>query len=70
VPLTVEALDHLVINVANVALSAARYQRTLGMQREEFDPGNGKIARTALRFGRRAACGATVKLRCARCGKF
>jgi catechol 2,3-dioxygenase-like lactoylglutathione lyase family enzyme len=50
-PLTVTALDHLVINVDDVSASAAWYQRALGMLREDFDPGSGKRPRAALKFG-------------------
>jgi catechol 2,3-dioxygenase-like lactoylglutathione lyase family enzyme len=51
VTLTVTALDHLVINVNDVSASAAWYQRALGMAREDFDPGQGKSPRAALKFG-------------------
>jgi catechol 2,3-dioxygenase-like lactoylglutathione lyase family enzyme len=47
----VHALDHLVINVADVARSAAWYQKILGMEIAVFDPGPGKTARTSLMFG-------------------
>ena len=50
--LTVEALDHLVINVRDVEVAAAWYQRVLGMRREDFDPGPGKVRRTSMKFGR------------------
>ncbi|WP_160122180.1 VOC family protein [Rhodovarius lipocyclicus] len=43
----VDRLDHLVINVKDVEVSASWYQRVLGMERETF----GKDHRTALRFG-------------------
>ena len=43
----IDRLDHLVLNVRDVEISAAWYQRVLGMEREEFGPHN----RTALRFG-------------------
>lgn len=49
--LAVHALDHLVINVADVASSAAWYQRVLGMVREDFAPASGKAPRTAMKFG-------------------
>jgi catechol 2,3-dioxygenase-like lactoylglutathione lyase family enzyme len=39
--LAVDALDHLVINVRDVEVAAAWYQRVLGMAREDFDPGPG-----------------------------
>ena len=44
---TVDRLDHLVINCADVELTASWYQRVLGMEREEFGEGR----RTALKFG-------------------
>lgn len=51
-PVTVNALDHLVLNVADVARSAAWYQKVLGMEIKLFDPGHGKTPRTSLSFGR------------------
>ena len=50
-PVKVHALDHLVINVADVARSAEWYQRILGMEVKTFDPGGGKTPRTSLVFG-------------------
>lgn len=50
--LTVEALDHLAINVADVERSAVWYQRALGMTREDFNPKQGNSPRTALKVGR------------------
>ena len=50
-PLLVTALDHLVLNVADVARSAAWYRDVLGMEIRVFDPGHGKAARTSLSFG-------------------
>jgi catechol 2,3-dioxygenase-like lactoylglutathione lyase family enzyme len=47
----VEALDHLVINVANVAVTAEWYGKILGMEVKVFDPGGGKAPRTSLQFG-------------------
>ena len=44
---TIDRIDHVVLNVADVELSAAWYQRVLGMEREDFGPQN----RTALKFG-------------------
>ncbi len=43
----VEALDHLVLTVADVEASAIFYRRVLGMQRVVFGTG-----REALQFGR------------------
>jgi catechol 2,3-dioxygenase-like lactoylglutathione lyase family enzyme len=50
-PVKVHALDHLVINVADVARSAEWYAKILGMEIRLFDPGGGKPARTSLVFG-------------------
>ncbi len=50
--LNVDALDHLVLNVSDVARSADWYARILGMGVETFDPGGGKPPRTMLTFGR------------------
>ncbi len=47
----VSALDHLVINVADVARSARWYRDILGMEIRVFDPGHGKPPRTSLIFG-------------------
>ena len=44
---TVDRLDHLVLNVTDVEITASWYQRVLGMEREEFGDDN----RTALKFG-------------------
>ncbi|CAN5674290.1 VOC family protein [soil metagenome] len=48
--ITVEALDHLVVNVRDVEVAAGWYERVLGMVREEF--GAGTSRRTAMKFGR------------------
>ena len=50
-PLVVTALDHLVLNVADVARSAAWYHEVLGMEIGVFDPGHGKVPRTSVSFG-------------------
>jgi catechol 2,3-dioxygenase-like lactoylglutathione lyase family enzyme len=47
----VHALDHLVINVSDVARSAEWYRNILGMEIRVFDPGHGKTPRTSLIFG-------------------
>ena len=44
---TVDRLDHIVVNTADVEIAASWYQRVLGMEREEFGPDK----RTALKFG-------------------
>ena len=41
-PVKVDALDHLVINVSDVARSAQWYAKILGMEIRVFDPGEGK----------------------------
>lgn len=43
----VDRLDHLVVTVRDVTISASWYQRVLGMDVEEF----GEQNRTALKFG-------------------
>lgn len=50
-PVTVTALDHLVLNVTDVARSAAWFEKVLGMEVKVFDPGHGKLPRTSLSFG-------------------
>jgi catechol 2,3-dioxygenase-like lactoylglutathione lyase family enzyme len=47
----VHALDHLVINVADVKRSAEWYCKVLGMEIKVFDPGQGRTPRTSLMFG-------------------
>ena len=44
---TVDRIDHIVLNVKDVEITCAWYQRVLGMDREEFGPHN----RSALKFG-------------------
>jgi catechol 2,3-dioxygenase-like lactoylglutathione lyase family enzyme len=44
---TIDRIDHIVLNVTDVDIAAAWYQRVLGMEREVFGPKN----RTALKFG-------------------
>jgi catechol 2,3-dioxygenase-like lactoylglutathione lyase family enzyme len=44
---TIDRIDHIVLNVKDVELTAAWYQRVLGMEREEY----GTKQRTALKFG-------------------
>jgi catechol 2,3-dioxygenase-like lactoylglutathione lyase family enzyme len=50
-PVKVNALDHIVINVADVARSVDWYRKVLGMEVKVFDPGHGKPVRTSLMFG-------------------
>ena len=50
-PVNIHALDHLVINVSDVARSTEWYRKILGMEVRVFDPGHGKPVRTSLIFG-------------------
>jgi len=50
--LTVQALDHLVVQVSDLEASARWYARVLGMTREDVPPAPGKPPRVAMRFGR------------------
>jgi catechol 2,3-dioxygenase-like lactoylglutathione lyase family enzyme len=50
-PVKVNALDHLVINVSDVARSIEWYAKILGMEIRVFDPGEGRTKRTSLVFG-------------------
>jgi len=50
-PVKVNAIDHIVINVSDVARSAGWYAKILGMEIRVFDPGDGKSPRTSLIFG-------------------
>jgi catechol 2,3-dioxygenase-like lactoylglutathione lyase family enzyme len=50
-PVKVSALDHIVINVSDVARTTEWYQKILGMEIKVFDPGHGKTRRTSLLFG-------------------
>lgn len=49
--LVINSIDHVVLNVADVEVSAAWYQRVLGMQREDFTPTGSPSARTSVKFG-------------------
>jgi catechol 2,3-dioxygenase-like lactoylglutathione lyase family enzyme len=51
-PISIEALDHLVVNCTDAVRSAAWYAQVLGMEVRSFDPGGGRAARTSLHFGR------------------
>ena len=60
----VHALDHLVINVADVQRSAQWYHKILGMEIRVFDPGPGKTPRTSLISAtRRSMCGRATPTR-------
>ena len=50
-PVKVSALDHIVINVSDVARTAQWYRDILGMEIRVFEPGPGKAPRTTLLFG-------------------
>ena len=47
----VHSLDHLVINVSDVARAVEWYRKVLGMEVKIFDAGQGKPPRTSLIFG-------------------
>lgn len=47
----VNALDHIVINVADVRRTTQWYEKVLGMETKVFDPGPGKTPRTSMSFG-------------------
>jgi catechol 2,3-dioxygenase-like lactoylglutathione lyase family enzyme len=51
-PIKVDALDHLVLNVSDVAASAKWYAAILGMSVHSFQAGAGTPSRTMLLFGR------------------
>ena len=56
-PLAVQALDHLVVQVTDLEASAKWYARVLGMTREDVPPEPGKAPRTAMRLAaRRSTC--------------
>jgi catechol 2,3-dioxygenase-like lactoylglutathione lyase family enzyme len=48
----VDALDHIVINVRDVDVAAAWYQRVLGMTRDVWDAGPGRGPVVSMKFGR------------------
>jgi catechol 2,3-dioxygenase-like lactoylglutathione lyase family enzyme len=50
-PVAVEALDHLVMNVKDVETAAAWYERVLGMKRVVAEPRPGRPV-TSMHFGR------------------
>ena len=50
--LTVQALDHLVVQVTDLEASAKWYARVLGMTREDVPPTDGNPPRTEMKFGR------------------
>ena len=50
-PVTVEAFDHIVINVRDVEVAAAWYERVLGMTRKVTEPRPGRKV-TSMHFGR------------------
>src|SRR5271154_2185542 len=49
--LTVQALDHVVVNVEDAEISASWFQRVLGMIREDFHPAPGEAPRISVKFG-------------------
>jgi catechol 2,3-dioxygenase-like lactoylglutathione lyase family enzyme len=61
--LSVEALDHLVINVKDVETAAAWYERVLGMKRVVIEPRPGRKVTSMHSGGRRSTCGRTPRPR-------
>src|ERR1700712_4740082 len=51
-PVKVHALDHLVINVSDVARTVQWYQKVLGMESRALDAAGGRTPRISLVFGR------------------
>lgn len=49
--ISVTAIDHIVLNVNDVEVSAEWYSKILGMKREQIDPTNGGNKRNILLFG-------------------
>ena len=49
--IVVEALDHIVVNVRDVEVAAAWYERVLGMVRKVTEPSPGRKV-TSMHFGR------------------
>ena len=45
-----QALDHLVVQVSDLEVSASWYKRVLGMTREDVPPAPGQPPRTAMRI--------------------
>jgi catechol 2,3-dioxygenase-like lactoylglutathione lyase family enzyme len=50
-PIEINALDHLVVNVTDAERSAAWYEHVLGMKRHDFNPGHGRAKRISMIFG-------------------
>lgn len=50
--ITVQAPDHLVVQVSDHEASASWYARVLGMTREDVPQADGKPPRTEMKFGR------------------
>ena len=48
----VDAIDHIVINVRDVGVASAWYERVLGMTRDVWDAGPGRGPVTSMKFGR------------------
>jgi len=48
----VDAIDHIVVNVRDVGVAGAWYQRVLGMTRDVWDAGPGRGPVTSMKFGR------------------
>ncbi|KQW19221.1 virulence protein [Afipia sp. Root123D2] len=51
-PIQIETLDHVVVNVTDAERAADWYARVLGMKRQDFDERGGKSKRISMTFGR------------------
>jgi catechol 2,3-dioxygenase-like lactoylglutathione lyase family enzyme len=51
-PIEVEALDHVVVNVTDAERAADWYARVVGMKRQAFDEHGGTSKRISMTFGR------------------
>jgi catechol 2,3-dioxygenase-like lactoylglutathione lyase family enzyme len=49
--ITITGIDHVVINVSDLARSVQWYARVLGAEPHQVDPGHGRAIRTSLRIG-------------------
>jgi catechol 2,3-dioxygenase-like lactoylglutathione lyase family enzyme len=50
-PVEIASIDHFVLTVADIAVTTAFYEKTLGMGIERFRPADRSAERVALKFG-------------------
>ena len=50
-PVEIASIDHFVLTVADITVTCAFYEKTLGMNVERFRPADGSAERVALKFG-------------------